>query len=311
MNEPAQRRRGEKRAAILRAAAALFAERGAQTQGGAAAQPATQKNEPAKRGRLRGGANVGVDEIAARAGVSKATLYRYFPSKAALRRALAAEHGTPEEATEEPDRRGRILEAALQVMPQYGIRATTMEQIAEVVGISPATIYWHFKSKDELVMAMVDRFNPLREVQAALAAGATGDPANDLRALVRLMLDVLGQRFEVMQMCMVEAPNNPALAAHVFQTLAMPVWGTLAAYLEAHVQAGRLRPAPPLPRVFTFAGSVLAFTLARRALGPLFPISSDVMAETLVDTFLQGAATEAYRETLKRVKSEGACPACP
>ena len=61
--------------------------------------------------------SVGVDEVAALAGVSKATLYRYFPSKAALIDAAAAHAGVEPSAWEAPDRRTQILRAALTLIP--------------------------------------------------------------------------------------------------------------------------------------------------------------------------------------------------
>jgi AcrR family transcriptional regulator len=266
---------GERRAAILRAAAALLAER-------------------------KDVAAVGVDEIAARAGVAKATLYRYFPTKAALVRSIGDEHGVDPGDWQTPDRREQIIEAAMRLIRQRGLRATSMEQIAEAAGISSATIYWYFAGKDQLAMAMADRCSPLEDVRRVLARGADGDPADDLRALVRLMLQIISERFEVVQACMGESWASPQVAAHVLQRVALPVWETLGAYFEAHVAAGRLVPAPALPRVLTFAGAVLAFMLARRTFGPGFPIEAGQMVETLVDTFLLGAATATYRDELDR-----------
>jgi AcrR family transcriptional regulator len=266
---------GARREAILRAAAELFA-----------AGQGTQA--------------VRVDEIAARAGVSKATLYRYFPSKAAIVEAVAAEHGQDVSSWQAPDRREQILDAAMRLIPQYGVRATTMEQIAEAAGISAPAIYWHFASKEALAKALVDRCSPLPEVRHVLARGAEGDPAEDLRALARLMLHVLAERLAVIQAAMLESATNPSFATHVLQNVALPIWMTIGNYFQAHVAAGRLRAAPPLPRVFSFAGPILAFTLGRRALGVVFPIDPEQLVDTLVDTFLHGAATPRYREKLQR-----------
>ncbi len=267
---------GGRREVILRAAAALFAER--------------QDVEA-----------VSVDALAARAGVAKATLYRYFPSKAAIVQALREEHG--EAAVQEwqaPDRRQQILAAAMRLIIRQGMRATTMEQIAEAAGISPATIYWHFDSKDDLAMAIAEQCSPLAEVQAALAGGAGGDPRADLMALGRLMLQMLAERLAVIQALMLESAQSPRVAEYVLQQVALPVWMAVAGYLEAHVSAGRLRPAPALPRVFTFAGPIFAFSLGQRALGRALPIDPAQMVDTLVDTFLEGAATDTYRLALEQ-----------
>lgn len=46
--------------------------------------------------------------------------------------------------------RKRIIEAALEVFRRKGFRATRMEDIAKVLGISKGAIYTYFKNKDDL-----------------------------------------------------------------------------------------------------------------------------------------------------------------
>jgi AcrR family transcriptional regulator len=50
----------------------------------------------------------------------------------------------------------RIIEGALKIFIQQGIRATTMDDIAHQLGISKRTIYEHFQDKKELLMMMVE-----------------------------------------------------------------------------------------------------------------------------------------------------------
>jgi len=44
----------------------------------------------------------------------------------------------------------RILEAALDLFSKYGYEATSMSQIAEAVGMTKASIYSHFESKQDI-----------------------------------------------------------------------------------------------------------------------------------------------------------------
>jgi AcrR family transcriptional regulator len=243
---------------------------------------------------------VSVDEIAARAGVSKTTLYRYFPSKTVLVEAVAAERGADLAGWQAPDRRRQILEAAQRLIVQRGLRATTMEQIADHAGIRPATIYWHFSSKEDLIKALLEHVSPLAEIRQALARGASGDPATDLRALARLMLQLLAERFDVVQTCLQESTTNPGLSSFIVQQFAVPIWSTVGSYFDAQVAARRFKPAPTLARVFSFGGPVLMYSLARRALGGFVPFSVDEMVETHVHTFVHGAATPRYLAELKR-----------
>lgn len=51
-----------------------------------------------------------------------------------------------------------ILETAQRLFMQQGIRATTMDHIAEELGISKKTLYEHFASKDALVEKCAEAF---------------------------------------------------------------------------------------------------------------------------------------------------------
>ncbi|MFC1907580.1 TetR/AcrR family transcriptional regulator, partial [Chloroflexota bacterium] len=52
----------------------------------------------------------------------------------------------------------RILRATLELFQVHGIKKTTTNDIAQKAGISPATVYNHFSSKEDLVRAAVKYF---------------------------------------------------------------------------------------------------------------------------------------------------------
>ena len=52
----------------------------------------------------------------------------------------------------------RILRATLELFQVHGIKKTTTNDIARKAGISPATVYNHFGSKEDLVRAAVKYF---------------------------------------------------------------------------------------------------------------------------------------------------------
>lgn len=45
----------------------------------------------------------------------------------------------------------KILEAALVLYAEHGYKGTTMKKIADVVGIKPASLYFFFENKDQLL----------------------------------------------------------------------------------------------------------------------------------------------------------------
>src|SRR3954468_19353811 len=51
-----------------------------------------------------------------------------------------------------------IMEKALELFAKQGFGATTIQQITEHCGISKGAFYLSFKSKDELILALIDHF---------------------------------------------------------------------------------------------------------------------------------------------------------
>lgn len=98
-------------------------------------------------------------------------------------------------APAEPGQRERILEAALRLMAEHGVHATSMRRLSEACGLNVATLYHYFPSKADLLTEViahrsyadllaelppVDADAPLRErVQAVLAYVFTEMAAED------------------------------------------------------------------------------------------------------------------------------------
>ncbi|WP_066071850.1 TetR/AcrR family transcriptional regulator [Neobacillus soli] len=51
-----------------------------------------------------------------------------------------------------------IMEKALELFAKHGFEATSVQQITEHCGISKGAFYLSFKSKDELILALIDHF---------------------------------------------------------------------------------------------------------------------------------------------------------
>ncbi|MDP2228775.1 MAG: helix-turn-helix domain-containing protein [Moraxellaceae bacterium] len=59
-----------------------------------------------------------------------------------------------EQAPEE--KRNEIVAAARALLVQEGYDATSISRLAAAAGVAPNTIYWYFKDKDEVLIAVLD-----------------------------------------------------------------------------------------------------------------------------------------------------------
>jgi AcrR family transcriptional regulator len=63
------------------------------------------------------------------------------------------------------DTRSRIQEVALELFTEHGYEATSLREIAERLGVTKAALYYHFKTKDDIVASfMADRAAAVTEL---------------------------------------------------------------------------------------------------------------------------------------------------
>jgi len=52
----------------------------------------------------------------------------------------------------------RIIEAAIDVIAERGCDQLTFDQVAKKIGVTKGAVYWYFKTKEELITAVMNRF---------------------------------------------------------------------------------------------------------------------------------------------------------
>ncbi|GAA2443490.1 TetR/AcrR family transcriptional regulator [Actinomadura vinacea] len=75
--------------------------------------------------------------------------------------------------------RDRILRTATDLFYTYGIRGVGIDRIIAESGVAKATLYAHFRSKDELVLAYLRRADAKWRRMLRDAAAAAGDDPRD------------------------------------------------------------------------------------------------------------------------------------
>ena len=56
------------------------------------------------------------------------------------------------------DTRSQIREVALELFAEQGYDKTSLREIAERLGITKAAVYYHFKTKEEILASLFDEF---------------------------------------------------------------------------------------------------------------------------------------------------------
>ena len=82
---------------------------------------------------------------------------------------------------------GAIVELALSLADSEGLGAVTIRRLAEDLGVTPMALYWHFRNKDALLDAMMNRV--YSQVDPAVDEAATWQ--EQFRALMDSLAGVL------------------------------------------------------------------------------------------------------------------------
>src|SRR6185437_9344169 len=78
--------------------------------------------------------------------------------------------GAPDAA--HPNTRERILDAALDLFIEQGFDGTSLRQIAEKLGVTKAALYYHFESKEDILLALHMRLHAFgRDALLQMAEG--------------------------------------------------------------------------------------------------------------------------------------------
>lgn len=80
--------------------------------------------------------------------------------------------------------RQRIVAAAARLFYNEGIRAASVDAIAEKAGVTKKTLYYHFRSKDELIAAYLEsRDQPTLDLYARWFETTPGSVADKIRGM--------------------------------------------------------------------------------------------------------------------------------
>jgi AcrR family transcriptional regulator len=92
------------------------------------------------------------------------------------------------------DTRERILDVALDLFTEQGYDGTSLREIAEQLGVTKAALYYHFESKDDILMALHMRLHDFGK--GALVQMGDGPVPLEVwgQMLDALVFQMLGQR---------------------------------------------------------------------------------------------------------------------
>ena len=193
----------------------------------------------------------------------------------------------------ESPKRQLVLDAAAELFMAQGYGAVSMDAIARAAGVSKATLYAHFTSKDRLFATIIGE--ACRDI-----AGAAIQPGNetDLRAVLiqfagRLLRFLLEDRaLAIHRVVVAESLRFPELGRAFYDNGPGQFRQAFGEWLASQSAAGHLSVADPSIAADQFIGLMRSGLYLRATLGLERPSETEIDATVtaLVDTFLRAYA---------------------
>ena len=147
----------------------------------------------------------------------------------------------------------RILDAALRLIAEHAVGGTSLQMIADAVGVTKAAVYHQFKTKEQIVIALTER--ELGGLEEALEAAEAHDhPTRAREELLDRVIDLAVERRGVASTLQFDPVIVRLLAEHEpFQQFIQRLYGVLvddtaedarvsAAMLSGAIAVGVLHP---------------------------------------------------------------------
>jgi len=103
------------------------------------------------------------------------------------------------DARSRTDTRARIQQIAVELFTEHGYEGTSLREIAERLGVTKAALYYHFKSKEDIVLSLVEDYQAQMD---ALVAWAGSHPMNagTRREILSRYMHIVAERSQVFRM---------------------------------------------------------------------------------------------------------------
>ncbi|MCB0218353.1 MAG: TetR/AcrR family transcriptional regulator [Chrysiogenetes bacterium] len=120
--------------------------------------------------------------------------------------------------------RARILETAGRLFARKGYAATSVDEVAAEARTSKSSIYWHFKSKEDILLAVLTENTSNWAAHAVSVIAARETPAERLEAALDVLEDQLQQTRDFRQLVLgmmteraEESPRTRAVLQEIYQ----------------------------------------------------------------------------------------------
>ena len=178
------------------------------------------------------------------------------------------------------DRPAEIISAAVVTFAERGYAATRLDDVAARAGVSRATVYLYFRSKEDLFKAVVRQLIvPLVEGKSSVDASPTSS-ADLLRRFIGSVPEAIESTglAVIPKLVIAESNNFPELARFYFKEVPSRARRTIAALVRRGIERGEFAAVDPDHAFFCIVAPIFMTVMWRHVFGPFDKDAPDLDA---------------------------------
>jgi len=184
-------------------------------------------------------------------------------------------------------REDQLLQTATRLFKEKGYRNTSMQDLADALGVQKASLYYYIESKEELLRRLLEHAFTLVGAQIDEIYAADLPPLEKLRRALENHAVTLMDNLNLVSVYMDEYRNLPPRRLKQVLAVRKHYEQTLMQILQDGIASGDFRPVNVEMTVYGFLG-MLNWTV--QWFSPAGKLSSQEIASILVDLALYGLA---------------------
>jgi len=157
-----------------------------------------------------------------------------------------------------PERRTRerILDAAVRVFSKKGYHDTRVDEIVQESETSKGAVYFHFPSKEQIFLALVDDFAGLLEKKLVSTIDETGDGVMAVDRALTVGLETFAKYRSLAKIFLVQAVGLGSAFEEKRLQILDRFAGVIQMYLDQAVEEGEIPPLDTRIAAFVWIGAI-------------------------------------------------------
>lgn len=188
----------------------------------------------------------------------------------------------------------KISEAAFGLFVSQGYHGTSMRQIAQAAGLTPASLYNHFDNKEGIFQQVLLQHHPYHQLLPILESAKGDDAESLIRDVAQRAYDVVRTRRELLHLMFIEIVEfDGRHIGEIFSKVSPQIFAFLN---KLEKTDGQLRPVSKPNLLLAMIGMVMSQWLLEAAFLKNIELPASKHFETALDIYLHGILASTHQE---------------